>query len=441
MKSFLKNILGLFVILVSISVAAQENKKCFTTDLINKELITNKDYKNQIQKVYIQNKTWLSENRNKNNKELITIPVVVHVIYRQTHANIGIGTNIPNYQIEDQLRILNEDYSKTNSEFPNPPRNTFINYADNPNLKFCLATIDPNGNPTNGITRTQSFKNNFDYDTEANDMKRNVTGGKDAWDPSRYLNIWVCDIASSGNTSVLGYAYLPSFLTVGSWRDGLVVDFQHFGTVGTAAPSSDGRTPTHEIGHYLGLLHTFCESSSGGCCDNDNTWGSNVYDTPASDDPYYGNVNSNTNNNSCNDLLFGFNSDLLDIDENFMAYSRNTWMFTNDQVGEMTATLNGIRSNLKNSNVPVNCSGTVSTYNENFSFNIYPNPAKSEIKIDCNYPNYDIKLIDILGKRVLYDKDLSFNQIIDISKFKNGTFFLEITTPQSKKIEKIIINK
>ena len=151
-----------------------------------------------------ENKKWLSENGN--SKEVITIPIVVHVIYRQTHANPGIGTNIPNFQIEDQIRILNEDYSKTNSEFPNPPRNTFVNYAGNPNLKFCLATTDPNGNPTTGVTRTLSTKNSFNYNTESNDMKRNNTGGKDGWDPSKYLNIWVCDIASSGNTSVLGYA-------------------------------------------------------------------------------------------------------------------------------------------------------------------------------------------------------------------------------------------
>lgn len=440
MKLFLKNILSLFVILVSISVAAQENKKCFTTDLINKELITNKDYQKQINQVHKQNKIWISQNNNIN-KEVITIPVVVHVIYRQTHANIGIGTNIPNYQIEDQLRILNEDYSKTNSEFPNPPRNTFVNYAGNPNLKFCLATLDPNGNPTTGITRTQSTKNSFNYSTESNDMKRNSTGGRDGWDPSKYLNIWVCDISSSGNTSVLGYAYLPGLQSWNAWKDGLVVDFQHFGTVGNVSSSSDGRTPTHEIGHYLGLYHTFCESSGGGCCDNDNTWGSNVYDTPATDDVYYGFVNANTNNNSCNDLFYGFNADFLDMDENFMAYSRNTWMFTYDQVSEMNGTLNGYRSSLKNSNVPVNCTGTVSNNNIDHNFNIYPNPTKDMIKIDCTYPSYSIKIMDILGKKILIKNNLSFNNSIDVSKLKNGTFFLEITTPQNRIVQKIIVNK
>ena len=428
-------ILTLFLSLTTIF--AQENKKCYTTELINKELIDNKNYQNQINQVHKENKNWILENRN--NKEVITIPIVVHVIYRQTHANIGIGTNIPNFQIEDQIRILNEDYSKTNSEFPNPPRNTFVNYAGNPNIKFCLATTDPNGNPTTGVTRTQSTKNSFNYNTESNDMKRDNTGGKDGWNPSEYLNIWVCDIASSGNTSVLGYAYLPGLQSWNAWKDGLVVDFQHFGTVGNSSSTSDGRTPTHEIGHYLGLYHTFCEASGGGCCDNDNTWGSNVYDTPATDDVYYGNVNANTNNNTCNDLLYGFNADLLDMDENYMAYSGDTWMFTTDQVNEMTATMNGYRSSLKNSNVSVNCTGLVANNNIDNKFNIFPNPVRNSLSIETNFSNYSIRITDILGNNIYSIKNVSYNKTIDVSGIKNGTYLIELTTNSEKKVNKIII--
>ena len=116
--------------IININTYSQEITKCYTTELINNELINNPDYKNEINNFFKQNKLWLS-NYNQE-KTTITIPMVVHVIYRQTHANLGIGTNIPNIQIEDQIRILNEDYSKTNSEFPNPPRNTFVNSAANP---------------------------------------------------------------------------------------------------------------------------------------------------------------------------------------------------------------------------------------------------------------------------------------------------------------------
>ena len=182
----MKNTILLLLIFISFTSLSQTNKKCFTTELIQKELDINNDYKYNINEVYRENKKWIAENNR--TKEVITIPIVVHVIYRQSHANIGIGTNIPNFQIEDQIRILNEDFSKTNNEFPNPPRNTFVNYADNASLKFCLATTDPNGNPTTGITRTQSTKNSFNYNTESNDMKRDNTGGKDGWDPNKSVS-------------------------------------------------------------------------------------------------------------------------------------------------------------------------------------------------------------------------------------------------------------
>ena len=430
-----KKTLIILLMSISLNTYSQEIAKCYTTELIENELITNPDYKGEINKVLQQNKLWLTNNNKE--KTTITIPIVVHIIYRQSHSNPGIGTNIPNFQIEDQIRILNEDYSKTNSEFPNPPRNTFVNSAGNPDLKFCLATTDPDGNPTTGITRTLSSKNNFNYNTESNDMKKDNTGGINGWPPSKYLNIWVCDISNSGNTTILGYAYLPGLQSWNAWKDGLVVDFQHFGTIGNASSSSDGRTPTHEIGHYLGLNHTFCESQSGGCCDNDD---SNVYDTPATDDVYFGNVNANTNNNTCNDLLYGFSSDLLDMDENFMAYSNHTWMFSNDQVSEMMATLNGYRSNLKNSDVSVNCTGTVSNNNiNNNRFKIYPNPSNGKF-IVMTENNVKIEILNILGN-IIYQSNNSSTQEIDLSFVENGIYIININSENERFTEKIIINR
>ena len=430
-----KKTLIILLMSISLNTYSQEIAKCYTTELIQNELITNPDYKGEINKVLQQNKLWLTNNNKE--KTTITIPIVVHIIYRQSHSNPGIGTNIPNFQIEDQIRILNEDYSKTNSEFPNPPRNTFVNSAGNPDLKFCLATTDPDGNPTTGITRTLSSKNYFLYPSENNDMKKNNTGGINGWPPSKYLNIWICDISSSGNTTVLGYAYPPGLQSWNAWKDGLVVDFQHFGTIGNASSSSDGRTPTHEIGHYLGLNHTFCESQSGGCCDNDD---SNVYDTPATDDVYFGNVNANTNNNTCNDLLYGFSSDLLDMDENFMAYSNHTWMFSNDQVSEMMATLNGYRSNLKNSDVSVNCTGTVSNNNiNNNRFKIYPNPSNGKF-IVMTENNVKIEILNILGN-IIYQSNNSSTQEIDLSFVENGIYIININSENERFTEKIIINR
>jgi len=366
----MKKILILAILVISSNlIFAQFNpKKCITTDLIKEELKNNIEYELMRQNLL----NYQQENKGVifQNQPIITIPVVVHVVHR-TVDNIGANTNISIAQIEDQLRILNEDYSKTNPEFPNPPRNTFINYAGNPELKFCLASIDPSGNQTTGITRTPTSKTSWDVDSESNDMKQASLGGIDNWDPLRYLNIWVCNLSnSSGGGQTLGYAYLPGLQGSNSqsWKDGLVVDYMFFGTTGSVSSSSNGRTTTHEIGHYLGLNHTFCEST--GCCDNDlnsqYSWG-DVDDTPATEDIYFGSVNSNTTNNTCNDLSYSnvFSTNVLDMDENYMSYATDTWMFSQGQVDVMLGTLNastfqGGRANLKNSTVTVNCGGIMS---------------------------------------------------------------------------------
>ena len=438
-----KIIILFLYVLFSLQITAQENfKKCITTRLVEQELISNPDYAKARANIISENKIWIKNNSKE--KNTINIPVVIHIIHKNTHSNIGIGTNISNAQIEDALKILNEDYSKTNPEYPNPPRNTFLNNWGNPNLKFCLATIDPNGNPTNGITRTSTTKASFDADTEGNDMKRVSTSGKDAWNPSKYLNIWVCNLSNSGGGGMtLGYAYLPGLPSWNSWKDGLVIDFQYFGTIGGASASSDGRTATHEIGHYLGLNHTFCESQSGGCCDNDEN---NVNDTPAADDGiYFGTVNLTTNNNTCNDLQYTniFNTNVLDMDENFMSYASNTWMFTNDQVNVMSATLNGYRTTLKNSTVSMNCDGSVGTGLNNYqleNLDIYPNPTQGKLNIASADRINTLSITNIIGKEILFVKDFS-GKIIDLSSYKNGVYFINIKTDKGTHIEKIILTK
>ena len=435
----LKHKISIFFLLVSQILTAQNIKKCNTTFLVNKEIELNKEYLENREKIIKENKLWIDQNNNNKASSMI-IPIVVHVIYRTNHTNIGSGTNISDARILDAIRILNEDYSKTNPEFPNPPRNTFLNYSGNPNLEFCLATIDPNGNNTTGITRTVSTKTNFDPDNEANDMKRNNTGGKDGWDPSKYLNIWVCDLAVSASGGMtLGYAYLPGLPSWQNWKDGLVVDFQWFGTIQGA--SGDSRTATHEIGHYLGLNHTFCESQSGGCCDNDNN---NVDDTPATDGVYWGSVNNTTNNNTCNDLSYGFNSDLLDMDENYMSYSQNTWMFTNSQVNVMNATLNGYRSSLINSNVTSNCSGIIGLNNLlNNQIRIYPNPTKGKILIQnlMQISNRSIVIRNILGEIIITSDSKNSLTSLDLSHLENGVYFIEVSSNNGIRIEKVILAK
>ena len=440
------------LVLTSIVTNGQENvKKCITTRLVEQELISNPDYtKGRISSIN-ENIDWIKANHSK--KITINIPVVIHIIHKNTHSNIGVGTNISNAQIEDALKILNEDYSKTNPEYPNPPRNTFLNYWGNPNMNFCLASTDPSGNPTNGITRTSTTVGSWDADDnfESNAMKKTVNGGMNGWDPANYLNIWVCNLSNSnGGGMTLGYAYLPGLQSWNAWKDGLVIDFQYFGTIDGASTSSDGRTATHEIGHYLGLMHTFCEDTDNQgnpiCCDNDNNnWGGNVDDTPATKDIYFGSVTSSTNNNTCNDLSYSnlFTTNVKDMDENYMSYASNSWMFSIDQVNVMNATLNGYRSSLKNTDVSMNCNGSVGTGLNNYqleNLNIYPNPTIGKLNIISADKINTLSITNIIGKEILFYKDFSAN-IIDLSSYENGVYFINIRTDKGKHIEKIILNK
>jgi hypothetical protein len=442
----------LLLVLTSIVMSGQVNiKKCITTRLVEQELISNPDYAKGRANAITENIAWIKANNSE--KTTINIPVVIHIIHKNTHPNIGIGTNISNDQIEDALKILNEDYSKTNPEYPNPPRNTFLNYWGNPEMKFCLATTDPSGNPTNGIIRTSTTVADWDADDnfESDAMKRTVNGGMDAWNPSSYLNIWVCNLSNSNGGGVtLGYAYLPGLQSWNAWKDGLVIDFQYFGTIGGASSGSDGRTATHEIGHYLGLMHTFCEDADAQgnpiCCDNDNnSWGGYVDDTPATKDIYFDPVTASTTNNTCNDLQYNniFNSDVLDMDENFMSYASTSWMFTNDQINVMNATLNGYRSSLKNSTVSMNCDGSVGTGLNNYqleNLNIYPNPTLGKLNIVSADKINTLSITNIIGKKLLFAKDFSTNTI-DLSSYESGVYFINISTDKGTHIEKIILTK
>lgn len=246
------------------------------------------------------------------------IPVVVHVVWNTP------AENVPDAAILAMMDGVNADYSANNSDIVNV-RPAFTAVVTDTDIQFCLASVDPNGDPTTGITRTQTTETWFDPDTETDDMK-SPPKGISPWDPDHYLNIWICDITSGavGGAITVGYAYLPVPGIPGSSIDGLVVD-QEYGI----DPLS--RTATHEVGHYLGLLHPW---GNGGCMDDDGH-----SDTPDTDSPTFSCSNSNL-----------MKCGVLTQFENFMDYANCTVMFTQEQGAAMNNVLFGARATLLNSN-------------------------------------------------------------------------------------------
>ena len=214
-----------------------------------------------------------TRNSGPTDEEVIKIPVVVHVIYYNDE------TNITTEKIESQIQVLNEDFRKLNTDYTQTP-DEFLSLVADVGIEFELATIDPHGNTTNGITRTHSSEvdgwsgRNFEGDKTIEELSLFFTGagGQDAWPRDQYLNIWVAEMSNhSGAFSLAGYA-----MPVGSDSriDGVVVETRVFGLHEPLMPyHSLGRTATHEVGHWLDLNHIY---GRGGKCDEDD----GVNDTP-----------------------------------------------------------------------------------------------------------------------------------------------------------------
>ncbi|WP_375435405.1 M43 family zinc metalloprotease [uncultured Hymenobacter sp.] len=253
----------------------------------------------------------------------VTVPVVVHVIHT------GGGNNVTDQQINDALRILNEDYSKTNRDTSTVIADFQPIYA-NIGFRFRLAKLDPNGNCTNGITRTYSALT-ASADNNVKDLVR--------WDPSRYLNIWVVDNIASGAG---GYSYLPC---PGATIDGIVLLDSQFGSIGRSCGSNlCNRSLTHEVGHYFGLPHTWGNTNTpgdaancaldDGIADTPNTSGINGQGCPSTTyRPCNPNstVGSTTPNNNPTGILANV--------QNYMDYASCAAMFTTGQKVVMRASL------------------------------------------------------------------------------------------------------
>lgn len=180
-----------------------------------------------------------------------TIPVVVHIVYSSSVQNIS------DEQVYSQIEVLNEDYSRTNADASETP-DAFADVAASPDIEFVLASYDENGMPTTGITRTETDITSWNLfaassaDNWAEKVKDSEEGGVDGWDRDCYLNIWVCNLSSG----ILGFSSFPGFGLAS--RDGVVICYKYFGRDGSAIPPFDqGRTTTHELGHWLGLYHTW----------------------------------------------------------------------------------------------------------------------------------------------------------------------------------------
>jgi PKD repeat protein len=324
MKRITITVLG---VLFGTSFVLGQSHKCGSMEHHEMLLANDPSYSARRAEIEAKTQQFATEyNPQSSGRALVTIPVVFHVVYQNATENIS------DAQLLSQIDVLNDDFRKLNSNFSQTPA-AFQSVAADMEIQFCLATIDPSGNPTNGITRTQTTVSSFSTN---DNVKRSNQGGKDPWNTAKYLNIWVADLGNN----LLGYAQFPGGPAN---TDGVVLTYTSVGrppanTFNT--PYNLGRTATHEVGHWLNLYHIWGDDGSS-CNGSDQ-----VSDTPNQADANYGCPNFPTV--SCNN---GPNGDMF---MNYMDYMDDdcATMFTNGQKTRAQALFNpgGSRVGLLTSN-------------------------------------------------------------------------------------------
>lgn len=337
----------------------------------------------------------------------LTIPVVIHVVWRNPEENLS------DELIQSQIDVLNQDFNRMNPDTGNL-RTIFQDVAGAADIHFEVAAV-------NRVQTSINFSVNILSGTLAPEVKSTALGGSDAWDTEKYLNIWICKIQpiTIGPIvlgQILGFAFPPAGLpnwpegtnAPNSSEDGVVIDFRVWG-VNNPNPISvpgasgnlvvQGRTPTHEVGHYLGLRHIWGDGGTFG--PNDCNQSDGVEDTPHAN--AQSDFNCDKTRNTCVKVEPFYGMDMPDLVENYMDYSSEDCMnmFTKGQVQIMRNVLAGPRQGL------VEGSTALKPVASTANWRLQPNPARGETSIVLDQPgdsDTQIRIVDQAGRIVLEER-------------------------------------
>ncbi len=359
------------------------------------------------------------KNSRRTAEEVIRIPVVVHVIHDQPETSLG-GLNNPNIsdaQIRSQIEVLNEDYRRQpgTTGFNNNPvgADSFI--------EFYLAEFDPDGRGTTGITRHR-YLNKTSFNPFSDDL---LLANIAYWPSNKYLNIWTCRLSNS----YLGIAQFPAVDKVAgldtanepnALTDGVIIDFRYFGRkIGaiTSRVYNLGRTTTHEVAHWLGLIHTWGDA----ICGNDY-----CADTPLTEEANRTTICVEKYSN-CNGVR------TRNMIENYLDYSPDSCMniFTKDQVGRMRAVL--ALAPRRASLVEYSRTGRLEP-SDNLNVNVFPNPARVEMNVDvrfADFQDFSYSIFDLTGRELtqqFYKNVYSRRLKLDVSLLPPGVYILKVST-------------
>jgi Pregnancy-associated plasma protein-A len=271
------------------------------------------------------------------------VPIVVHVVHDYGVENIN----------DDALytaaaywaTIYVKQYPDTIDVIP-----PFIPYIGNPRMRLHLATIDPNGKPTKGIVRFNS------YLTKGGDDQAKF----EQWPPNMYINIWIVNGFSAANAGAAAYAQPPFIFPYAPFYDGIICLYSYTNPTTMTIP--------HEMGHVMNLKHTWGNTNSAGvACGDDN-----VDDTPPTKGhnpsfcapaALYDTVCAMNYSKTYFSVLSGLVDSLVDYPDttnaqNIMDYTYCDKMFTKGQCVRMRAALTSPTAGRNNLITPANLAAT-----------------------------------------------------------------------------------
>lgn len=323
-------------------------------------------------------------------REEITIPVVVHIVWKAMEENLSDG------RVLGQIDILNRDFNSGNEDLNDVPE-AFEPYIAQKGIRFCLAAETPDGQPTPGISRNRT-------DIELVGTKDDLYGIAPAWDTERYLNIWV---ANTGEF-LTGFSTYPGLAS--PERQGVVVHPKYFGH-NNSIRYNLGRVAVHETGHFFGLDHTW---GSDEACETDD----GVEDTPLQQHSYKGCPAHPQVTCGSDDMFMNF----MDyVDDGCMM------MFSQGQMERMLATIEIFRPGLKASVIP--CVQIPVKVSE-VGFEIFPNPSNGVITIRFEKAVAEVGLVEVynsVGQEVYEEKAVLFDGMrLELPEIPPGVYWLRI---------------
>lgn len=362
-----------------------------------------------------------------------TIPVIIHVIHN--NESVGSGHNLDAVQLMSQFPILNNDFAGQGWNVQNVPAVWSLLIA-NTQMVFVPAMVDTNGNALAepGIDRIDRTSRGWSNTATMNSASLqsyldNTIKPQSIWNTSQYCNVWVLDMSASG---LLGYSTFPANSGL-PWitgavttptNDGVVIHYKCWGdTLNVMAPYNHGRTATHEMGHWMGLIHMY-----GGCAQQA------VTDVPVGK---YNQWFSSPVFPDVADTCAGYPDGPMFM--NFMCYAisdSDVYMFTDGQANAMRQAMTNSRPSVLNS--PASHTTGLKSYNDfTGSITIYPNPSNGVFTINSTTETV-LEVLDIMGSVILRSTTFSKNHHIDLSNHARGVYFIRFKTAYNGVVTKSV---